>query len=63
LAAGGLHVPSLVDLLPSVPPTGELAEDAVWLNETMLVNEAYWQADRGTIDAFETSEENHVRLS
>ena len=63
MAAGGQPVPSLIDSLPTTPPAGELAEDAEWLNETMLVNEAYWTSDRGTIEAFETSEDRHVRFS
>jgi hypothetical protein len=62
-AAHGLQVPSLVDSLPSHPPTAELDADAMWLNETMLVNEEAWIIDRRTIDAFETSEEYHVRFS
>ena len=63
LAAGGVAVPSLANSLPTTAPTEELAEDAMWLNKTMLVNEVYWMADRGTIDEFETSEEYHVRFS
>ncbi|OCT54426.1 ferric-chelate reductase [Cladophialophora carrionii] len=63
MAANGLPVPSLEDSLPTVPPTEELAEHAMWLNKTMQVNEAYWKADRGTIDEFEHSEVYHVRFS
>jgi hypothetical protein len=63
LAAGGLPVPSLQHSLPGTTPQEELAEDAMWLNKTMLVNEDYWQADRGTIEAFERSEEGHVKFS
>ena len=63
LAAGGLPVPSLQDSLPVNAPKEELAEDAIWLNETMLGNEAYWLADRGTIEAFEKVEEDHVKFS
>ena len=63
LAAGGLQVASLEDLLPDVAPKEELAEDAMWLNKTLLVNNDYWHADRGTIEAFEKSEEGHVRFS
>jgi hypothetical protein len=62
-AAGGLSVGSLEDSLPDIAPTDQLAEDAMWLNNTMLVNEEYWQADRGTIEAFERSEEDHVKFS
>ncbi|EXJ65266.1 hypothetical protein A1O7_01607 [Cladophialophora yegresii CBS 114405] len=63
MAANGLAVPSLEDSLPTAPPTEELAEHAMWLNTTMQVNEAYWKADRGTIDEFEHSEVYHVRFS
>lgn len=63
MAAGGAAVPSLQDSLPRTAPTEELASDAVWLNKTMLVNEAYWSSDRGTISAFQDSEYWHVRFS
>ncbi|KAJ9606502.1 hypothetical protein H2200_009463 [Cladophialophora chaetospira] len=63
MAAGGLPVPSLEESLPQVAPTEELASDAIWLNETMRVNEASWSSDRGTIDEFEHSEVWHVRFS
>jgi len=63
IAAGGVTVPTLHDALPGTPPTEELAADAMWLNKTMLVNEDYWKADRGTIEEFEISEEDHVKFS
>ena len=63
MAAAGLPVESLEDSLPAMAPTQPLAEDAMWLNTTMLVNEEYWQSDRGTIEAFENSEQDHVKFS
>ncbi|RMZ86687.1 hypothetical protein DV736_g6087, partial [Chaetothyriales sp. CBS 134916] len=63
LAAGGLPVSYLQDSLPHIAPAEQLSQDAMWLNKTMLVNEGYWRADRGTIEAFEKSEGWHVRFS
>ncbi len=63
MAAGGESVASMENSLPSTTPMEELASDAMWLNKTMLVNEAYWNSDRGTISAFQDSEFWHVRFS
>ena len=62
-AAGGLAVPTLKESQPPNPPTEEVADDAEWLNSTMLANEASWTSDRGTIMEFEKSEQDHVMFS
>lgn len=62
-AAGGLEVAALDAALPNTAPTKELAEDAEWLNSTMLVNAAKWQADRNTIQEFEQVEGYHSLFS
>lgn len=59
----GPEGPSLQQSLPLTAPGQELEEDAEWLNTTMLVNEAYWKSDRGTIEQFETIEKDHVTFS
>jgi hypothetical protein len=62
-AAGGLEVPSLQAAQPSTVPTEQLAEDAEWLNRTMLANEEKWSADRNTIATFEQAEYAHSTYS
>lgn len=62
-AAEGMPVPSLQEALPAVTPTTFVAEDAEWLNDTMLANEEAWITDRRTIEEFETTEDDHAVFS
>lgn len=55
--------PSLQQSLPTQAPTKEIAMDAIWLNNTMLVNEAMYQEDWATISLFEEIEVDHVSWS
>ena len=55
--------PSLQQSLPNQPPTEELAMDAMWLNNTVLVNEMMYQEDLATISLFEELEVDHVSWS
>lgn len=63
LNSAGVEGLSLEQSLPQVAPVEQLTEDAEWLNSTMLVNEAYWSADRGTLEEFERVEDDHVTWS
>jgi hypothetical protein len=62
-AASGLAVPTLEEAQPATAPTEQLAEDAEWLNTTMLANEEKWTTDRNTISNFEKTEEDHSTYS
>lgn len=59
----GSSGPSLAESLPMSAPSQQLAMDAMWLNETMLVNEAMYTEDRQTISLFEEIEVDHVSWS
>ncbi|KIV98122.1 hypothetical protein PV10_01802 [Exophiala mesophila] len=61
IAANTLPVPNLHSCMPAQPPTGELKQDAEWLNTTSLVNDAAYADQRRTLDGFARSEEAHTR--
>jgi len=63
LAANGQPVPSYSSMIPSEAPTEELADDAMWLNTTSLVNGDMYQEYHETLSNFEFQEDTHVRLS
>ena len=61
IAANTHPVPNLHSCMPAQPPTGELEQDAEWLNTTSLVNDAAYDDQRRTLDGFARSEEVHTR--
>jgi hypothetical protein len=62
LAADGDPVPKLTTFLSTSPPTVEVEAEAVWLNDTRLVNKELYFANRQTLDEFAFQEEIHVRF-
>ncbi|KAK1585692.1 ferric reductase like transmembrane component [Colletotrichum navitas] len=62
-AVAGAPSPTFQESLPSVAPTTELASDAMWLNETSLVNQALYDSTYGTDGEFARSEYFHTRYS
>ncbi|KAL2433960.1 Ferric/cupric reductase transmembrane component B [Exophiala dermatitidis] len=62
-AAGGLSVPNLREAFPLKQPSIEVADDAVWLNATSLVNSALWERTYETLSKFEFSEDMHTKYS
>ncbi|KAK1991697.1 ferric reductase like transmembrane component [Colletotrichum falcatum] len=62
-AVAGAPSPTFEESLPSVAPTTELASDAMWLNETSLVNQALYDSTYGTEGEFARSEYFHTRYS
>lgn len=51
------------DMLPATAPTTELEADAMWLNETSLVNYDLYFSNRQTLQEFEYQEDTHAQLS
>ncbi|KAH6718239.1 ferric reductase like transmembrane component-domain-containing protein [Leptodontidium sp. MPI-SDFR-AT-0119] len=51
------------EMLPAENPTTELDADAMWLNETSLVNYDLYFSNRQTLQEFEYQEDTHVQLS
>lgn len=62
-AIGGASTPTFLDSLPATPPTVELADDAIWLNVTSLVNHDIYYATHGTLGEFARSEYFHTKYS
>ncbi|KAK2032014.1 ferric reductase like transmembrane component [Colletotrichum zoysiae] len=62
-AVAGAASPTFEESLPRVAPTIELASDAMWLNETSLVNQALYDSTYGTEGEFARSEYLHTRYS
>ena len=62
LAADGDAVPKLKSVLPSSAPAVEVDADAMWLNETQLVNRDLYIATHQTLAEFACQEEVHVRF-
>jgi hypothetical protein len=59
----GASEPSFYDSLPDSAPTVELPGDAMWLNETRLVNHHIYHETYGTLGEFARSEYIHSRYS
>ncbi|CAK7218463.1 hypothetical protein SEUCBS140593_003552 [Sporothrix eucalyptigena] len=55
--------PSYQDSLPATAPTVELAADAMWLNETSLVNADLYYSTYGTEGNFADSEYYHTKYA
>ncbi|PVH70598.1 hypothetical protein DL98DRAFT_661067 [Cadophora sp. DSE1049] len=51
------------EMLPATAPTTELEADAMWLNETSLVNYDLYFSNRQTLQEFEYQEDTHAQLS
>ncbi|KAH7417787.1 ferric reductase like transmembrane component [Cadophora sp. MPI-SDFR-AT-0126] len=51
------------EMLPATAPTTELEADAMWLNETSLVNYELYFSNRQTLQEFEYQEDTHAQLS
>lgn len=51
------------EMLPAENPTTELDADAMWLNETSLVNYDLYFSNRQTLQEFEYQEDTHVQFS
>ncbi|KAH7309291.1 ferric reductase like transmembrane component-domain-containing protein [Rhexocercosporidium sp. MPI-PUGE-AT-0058] len=51
------------EMLPAEAPTTMLEADAMWLNETSLVNYDMYFSNRQTLQEFEYQEDTHVQLS
>ncbi|KAK4213728.1 hypothetical protein QBC37DRAFT_343462 [Rhypophila decipiens] len=62
-ALGGASQPTFHESLPAEQPTQELASDAVWLNETSLVNGEIYLVNHGTLGEFVRSEEYHTKYA
>ncbi|KFY34286.1 hypothetical protein V494_06907 [Pseudogymnoascus sp. VKM F-4513 (FW-928)] len=62
-AVGGASKPTFQDSLPARAPTIELAEDAMWLNSTSLVNKNTYSSIFGTLKEFTRQEYMHTRYS
>jgi hypothetical protein len=62
-AVAGASKPTFQESLPDKPPTVELAEYAMWLNVTSLVNSNTCYATHGTLKEFARSEYIHTRYS
>lgn len=62
-ALAGTSTPTLQESLPSTAPTVELVADAMWLNETSLVNAELYYSTHGTLGEFARSEYLHTRYS
>ncbi|KAM7198496.1 Ferric reductase like transmembrane component domain containing protein [Rhypophila sp. PSN 637] len=62
-ALGGVSKPTFQQSLPAERPTQELAFDAVWLNETSLVNAKMYFVNHGTLGEFVRSEEYHTKYA
>lgn len=62
-AVAGASEPTFQDSLPAPAPTTELAEDAMWLNVTSLVNSSVYYNTRGSLKEFARSEYIHTRYS
>lgn len=62
-AVAGASTPTFQDSLPATAPTVEVAEDAMWLNVTSLVNSDTYYATHGTLGEFARSEYIHTRYS
>jgi hypothetical protein len=62
-ALAGASSPTLQQSLPPTAPTVELASDAMWLNETSLVNAELYYSTHGTLGEFARSEYLHTRYS
>lgn len=62
-ALAGASQPTLQDSLPATAPTVELAADAMWLNDTSLVNHELYYSTHGTLGEFARSEYFHTRYS
>ncbi|GKT40313.1 ferric/cupric reductase transmembrane component B [Colletotrichum spaethianum] len=62
-AVAGASSPTFQESLPSVAPTVELASDAMWLNETSLVNQSLYDSTYGSEGEFARSEYLHTRYS
>jgi hypothetical protein len=62
-ALAGASTPTLRESLPATAPTVELAADAMWLNETSLVNAELYYSTHGTLGEFARSEYLHTRYS
>ncbi|KAM7187165.1 Ferric reductase like transmembrane component domain containing protein [Naviculisporaceae sp. PSN 640] len=60
-ATGGGTEPKFHESLPDHPPTQELAPEAMWLNETSLVNSDMYYSTHGTLAEFVRSEEYHSK--
>lgn len=63
LAVAGAATPTFQESLPETPPTVELAEDAMWLNVTSLVNRAVYNRTLGTYGEFGREEYLHTKYS
>lgn len=62
-AVAGASKPTFEESLPATAPTVELAEDAVWLNDTSLVNANVYFSTHGTLGEFARSEYFHTRYA
>lgn len=62
-ALAGASQPTLQESLPATAPTVELAADAMWLNDTSLVNHDLYYSTHGTLGEFARSEYFHTRYS
>lgn len=60
-ALGGATQPTFQESIPARPPPQELAPDALWLNETSLVNSELYYSTHGTLAEFVRSEEYHTK--
>jgi hypothetical protein len=58
-ALGGASEPTFQNSLPSQVPTAELEADAMWLNETSLVNKDLYDSTYGTLGEFVREERLH----
>lgn len=62
-AVAGASEPTFQDSLPAVVPTVELTADAMWLNETSLVNADLYYSTHGTYGEFGRQEYLHTKYS
>ncbi|KAI1308856.1 ferric reductase like transmembrane component-domain-containing protein [Xylaria venustula] len=62
-AVAGASDPTFLESLPQTPPTVELAQNAMWLNTTSLVNHDLYYETYGTLEEFSRSEILHTRYS
>ncbi|CAK7217487.1 hypothetical protein SCUCBS95973_003170 [Sporothrix curviconia] len=60
---GDASGPSFQDSLPTMAPMVELAEDALWLNDTSLVNADLYYSTYGTEGNFAESEYYHTKYA
>ena len=63
LVVGGAAEPSFEESIPAETPTVELADDAVWLNQSSLVNSNMYYVNHGTLAEFVRSEEYHTKYA